>query len=174
VARGIGFAVAQGYAEAGAAALALIHSSAKTAALANLRADELRTSWPATRVAVHACDVSDPVAIEATTNRVAAAFGRLDVVVVNAGLYSDARALDMSPEEAQKVTAVNYFGALYTAQAAARVMRANGTPGKIIFTASIKSAPAVLPVPRTDTCPVAAIWSCASSASRSTAQPRRP
>lgn len=69
---------------------------------------------------MYACDVSDPVAIETTTNRVAAEFGRLDVVVVNAGLYSDAKALDMAPEEAQKVTAVNYFGALYTAQAAAR------------------------------------------------------
>jgi len=119
-ASGIGYAIAQGYAEAGAAGLAIIHSSQKTSAMAEQRAGELRASWPATEVAVYACDVSDPVAVETTTNRVASEFGRLDVVVANAGLYSDAKALDMAPEEAQAVTAVNYFGALYTAQAAAR------------------------------------------------------
>jgi len=133
--RGIGFAVCQGYAEAGAS-IAMIHSSEKTAALAITRANQLREAFPNVRVQVYSADVAKSDEIEAVTAQVFQDFGHLDVVVVNAGVYSDTKALDMKPDEAEFVTGVNYLGALYTAQAGARVMRENGG-GKIIMTASI-------------------------------------
>lgn len=69
---------------------------------------------------MYQADVSKAQEIEDVTRRVFADFGRLDVVVANAGVYTETPALDMKPEEAQFVTGVNYFGPLYTAQAAAR------------------------------------------------------
>lgn len=54
------------------------------------------------------------------TKEVFAKFGGLDVVVVNAGVYSDDLALEMTPEHAVHINAVNHLGALYTAQSAAR------------------------------------------------------
>jgi NAD(P)-dependent dehydrogenase (short-subunit alcohol dehydrogenase family) len=118
--RGIGLAVAQGYAEAGAAAIAIIHSSEKTAPLAQQRAEELQAKYPATKAKAYKANVAEAAEIEAATAQVFDDFGRLDVVVVNAGVYTDTKALEMKPQEAQNITGVNYFGALYTAQAAAR------------------------------------------------------
>ncbi|RPB16669.1 NAD(P)-binding protein [Morchella conica CCBAS932] len=134
--RGIGLAVATGFAEAQAAGLAIIHSCAATADLAATRAAEIHAKYPHTEVRVYQADVSKAQEIEDVTRRVFADFGRLDVVVANAGVYTETPALDMKPEEAQFVTGVNYFGPLYTAQAAARIFKENGG-GKIIMTASI-------------------------------------
>ncbi|CCX08804.1 Similar to Probable NADP-dependent mannitol dehydrogenase; acc. no. P0C0Y5 [Pyronema omphalodes CBS 100304] len=134
--RGIGLAVCQGYAEAGARAIAIIHSSEETSALAKEKAKEITEAYPACSVEAFKADVSKTEEIEAVTKEVFAKFGGLDVVVVNAGVYSDDLALEMTPEHAVHINAVNHLGALYTAQSAARIMKDNGG-GKIIFTASI-------------------------------------
>ncbi|KAF8249062.1 NAD(P)-binding protein [Wilcoxina mikolae CBS 423.85] len=134
--RGIGFAICQGYAEAGARGIAIIHSSEKTSALATQRALEIQAAYPTTTAKAYKADVSSSEEIDAVTKQVFEEFGRLDIVVVNAGVYTDTPALDMKPEEAQYINGVNHLGALYTAQAGARIMKENGG-GKIIFTASI-------------------------------------
>lgn len=68
----------------------------------------------------YCADVSNASAIEAATRAAYKDFGRLDVVVANAGRYTDTPALEMGEEEARFVTGANYFGPLFTAQAAAR------------------------------------------------------
>jgi len=118
--RGIGLAVCQGYAEAGAAGIAMIHSSGATAELASERAAEIQKKHPKTIVRIYRANVAIAKDIEDATRQVFSDFGRLDVVVANAGVYTETPALEMSSEEAQHVTGVNYFGPLYTAQAAAR------------------------------------------------------
>lgn len=110
----------QGYAEAAAAGIAIIHSSEATAALANERAAEIERKYPGTKVRAYKANVANAKEIEDVTKKVFADFGRLDIVVANAGVYTETPALEMLPEEAQYVTGVNYFGPLYTAQAAAR------------------------------------------------------
>jgi sorbose reductase len=80
----------------------------------------LHAKYPATTAKAYKADVAEPGEIEAVTKQVFDDFERLDVVVVNAGVYTDTKALEMKPEEAQHITGVNYFGALYTAQAAAK------------------------------------------------------
>lgn len=110
----------QGYAEASAAGIAIIHSSEATANLANERAIEIERKYPRTKVRAYKANVANAKEIEDVTKKVFEDFGRLDIVVANAGVYTETPALEMSPEEAQHVTGVNYFGPLYTAQAAAR------------------------------------------------------
>jgi NAD(P)-dependent dehydrogenase (short-subunit alcohol dehydrogenase family) len=80
----------------------------------------LHAKYPATIVKAYKADVANADEIEAVTKQVFDDFAKLDVVVVNAGVYTDTKALEMKPQEAQYITGVNYFGALYTAQAAAR------------------------------------------------------
>lgn len=71
---------------------------------------------------MYQADVSVAAEIDAAVERAVEELGGLDVVVVNAGVYDDALALEVTPEVAQSIAGVNYLGALYTAQAGARCM----------------------------------------------------
>ncbi|KAI5780124.1 hypothetical protein EDC01DRAFT_287255 [Geopyxis carbonaria] len=145
--RGIGLAVAHGFLSAGLPRLAILHSRANTLGDATASVELLTSLYPAADIRAYAVDITDAADVDAATRTIAWTFAGLDICVVNAGIYSDAPALDMAPAEARAVTDVNYFGALWTAQSAARVMRAQHRRGeaqrrgggKIIFTASINA-----------------------------------
>ena len=71
-----------------------------------------------------ALDVSDPGQVRAVVSEAAAAFGRLDVIVNNAG-YAVAGALEeLSAEEVAANFATNFFGALEVIRAALPTLRA--------------------------------------------------
>lgn len=64
-------------------------------------------------------------------------FGRIDVMVNNAGVAQGGALLDWTPEMVERVTAVNQHGVLYGIQAAARAMRDAGRGGVILNVGSI-------------------------------------
>jgi len=64
------------------------------------------------------------------------AYGRLDVLVNNAGILRDRTILNMTPEEWDQVIQVHLTGTFTCLQAAARVMKEQGTGGRIINTSS--------------------------------------
>jgi NAD(P)-dependent dehydrogenase (short-subunit alcohol dehydrogenase family) len=64
-------------------------------------------------------------------------FGRLDVVVNNAGILRDKTLLNMSEQEFDLVIAVHLRGTFLVTQAAARVLKAQGKGGRIINTTSL-------------------------------------
>src|SRR5262245_57404281 len=64
------------------------------------------------------------------------AFGRLDVLVNNAGILRDRTILNMSEDEWDQVLQVHLKGTFACLQAAARVMKQQGTGGRIINTSS--------------------------------------
>jgi len=68
--------------------------------------------------------------------RIVAEFGRLDVMVANAGVSGSQSFLEHSEEHWHRVLRVNLHGVFYTCQAAARYMVAHGG-GRIITIASI-------------------------------------
>jgi 3-oxoacyl-[acyl-carrier protein] reductase len=85
------------------------------------------------------CDVSDDAAVRAMLAEVEAAFGRLDVLINNAGTTSNVRPKDleaMSVEEWDRVFAVNVRGLFQVTRAAVPLLRASGK-GCIVNTASI-------------------------------------
>src|SRR5882762_10431985 len=69
-----------------------------------------------------AADVSRPEEVQGLMQKTLAAFGRLDIVVNNAGIEKKFAFVDYPVEEWQKILAVNLTGTFLCAQAAARQM----------------------------------------------------
>jgi NAD(P)-dependent dehydrogenase (short-subunit alcohol dehydrogenase family) len=72
-------------------------------------------------------DVTDPQACRAAVQAAVARFGRLDVLINNAGLGTAVPALRETPEQFREVIEVNLLGAYWMAQAAAHVMAPGST-----------------------------------------------
>lgn len=76
--------------------------------------------------------------IEDTLQEIAKDFGKLDIVVANAGIASHYPAEEYTNEQWKEIIQVNLDGAFYTAQAAARIFKPQGH-GNLIFTASVSA-----------------------------------
>ena len=125
VGQNIGLATARLLAERGAT-LAL---SDVDAGVAQRAADELGTRG-------RAADVRDRAALQALVDWVVATFGRLDILINNAGRTSIGTVLEMSEADWDLEMDVSLKGAFLASQAAARVMVAQGTGGRIVCLAS--------------------------------------
>ncbi|MFQ5565703.1 MAG: SDR family NAD(P)-dependent oxidoreductase, partial [Paracoccaceae bacterium] len=84
----------------------------------------------------HHVDVTDREGVAGMIDRAVGAFGRLDVLVSNAGIMDRAPFLEMTEEFWHHVIDTNLTGAFLCGQAAARQMIAQGTGGRIVNTAS--------------------------------------
>ncbi len=71
-------------------------------------------------------DAADPKAPAEAVDRAIERFGRLDVLVNNAGVYETASLLEATDEEFERAFAVNVRGTFLAARAAARVLPAGG------------------------------------------------
>ena len=87
------------------------------------------------KVLAHQVDVSRSGEVDQLVALAVEEFGRLDVMVNNAGIITDTPVLELTEEEVDRVHAVNFKGVLFGCQAAARVMVERGR-GSIINVAS--------------------------------------
>jgi len=81
-------------------------------------------------------DVSRPKQVAALFRAVEKRFGRLDLLVNNAGVFFPAKWDRLSEDDWDKVLATNLKGAFFCAQAAARLMRRQGQ-GRIVIISSL-------------------------------------
>ncbi len=88
------------------------------------------------RSAFFEADVRDFAAAESVVARTVAAFGRLDILIGNAGVTADAMSWKMSEEQWDTVLDVNLKGCFAYARAAAPVLRERRS-GRMVFIASI-------------------------------------
>ena len=79
-------------------------------------------------------DVTRRETVDAATRQVKERFGRIDVLVNNAGITADARLQKMTLEQFDRVIDVNLRGVFHSAQAVADIMVAQG--GGVILNAS--------------------------------------
>jgi 2-deoxy-D-gluconate 3-dehydrogenase len=125
--RGLGLAVAVALADQGVDVLAVARDEAALQKLADSRPSQ---------IVVAPCDVRDLAAVELLPQRALAAFGRLDVVVNNAGIAPAGAFLDASTELLTDVLAVNVVAPAVLARAAGKHLIEQQS-GKIINIASI-------------------------------------
>lgn len=124
-ARGIGAAIAERLAEEGAR---LVIADTEEAA-GRATAERLKGRFIAT-------DISQKADAERAVNEAVTAYGGLDIIVQNAGIYPWTLIENIEPEEWDQVMAVNLRGTYLAARAALPVMKTQ-KQGRMIFTSSI-------------------------------------
>lgn len=130
-AQGFGFASARRLVEAGASVV-----------LADRRPDRLEhaldrlAAWE-DRAALAVGDVSRPDEIDGLVAAAVERFGRLDILVNNAAIYSNVRIEEMPFDGFADVLSVNVQGAFWAARQSARQMIAQGDGGAIVNVTSI-------------------------------------
>ena len=128
--RGIGAATARALSGAGAAVMALDREAATVEAVAA----ELRAAGAEAEAA--AVDVTDDVAVRAAVERTMARWGRIDVLVNNAGIVRDATLAKVSDADWALTLDVNLRAAMACARAVVPHMRAAGR-GRILSASSV-------------------------------------
>ena len=84
-------------------------------------------------------DLSDAEAGERAVEEIASAFGRLDVLVANAGAIHRGPALDVSLADFRRIVELNLVSVFALSRAAARRFVAQGSGGRIVHVASVLS-----------------------------------
>ncbi len=129
--RGIGKAIARRLAEDGFD-LAICGTRQETIQAA---ADEIAAATGA-KVEARQVDVTDREQIQGFVRETAASFGRLDVLVNNAGVTRDNLAMRMKPEEWDAVIATNLTAVFHACQAALKPMM-KARAGRIVNISSV-------------------------------------
>lgn len=128
-ARGIGAGIAERFLEEGASVLiADMEKDAGEATAARLSA--------LGRCLFRPTDIGNPNDVVGVVDAALKAFGRLDILVQNAGIYPWTLIENISPAEWDKVLAVNLRGTFLAAQAALKPMKSQRY-GRMVFTSSI-------------------------------------
>ena len=131
----------------GAAVACKLHDAGASVGLLSRHGDDLGLE----RGLGLTCDVRDRAAVANATEAVVERFGRLDVVIANAGVGSYGPFLELDPEEVEAMIDINLKGTLYTAAATlphlidsgegdfismASVAGLRGLPGESVYNAS--------------------------------------
>jgi 3-oxoacyl-[acyl-carrier protein] reductase len=128
---GIGYEIARRLAAAGAAVA--LNDADTGAAHRAARAIEKEGG----RCVAIGGDVAEVAAVASLLVETVKAFGRLDLAVANAGLTVYGDFFDYGVKDFDRVMGVNLRGTFFTAQAAARQMRTQGSGGRILLLSSV-------------------------------------
>ncbi|MDG9724466.1 SDR family oxidoreductase [Streptomyces sp. DH41] len=126
--KGIGAAIAHAFLAAGADVV-----------VCGRNAPDILPSAQDRKAVFLAADVRDPGAAAGLVDGAVERFGRLDVLVNNAGGSPDADAATVSPRFVEKIVALNLLAPFYVAQAAHRVMRAQRGGGSVVNIGSVSA-----------------------------------
>jgi len=128
-ARGIGLAISKKFLEEGYR-IAILDIDQKTLS------QTMKQDFDTNNVLGLECDVSEPDQVDQSVNRVVEEFGRIDVLVNNAGIAEFKPMLETTYEEWSRILAVNLNGPFICSQACAPFMLKN-EGGSIVNIASI-------------------------------------
>ena len=129
---GLGVQMAKALANQGAAIVALARRKAKIDAVAKEIADEFGV-----RPLAIPCDVTDTVAVESAVDAVLKEFGRIDILINNAGTGAVAPAEDITDEQFHNEMNIDLFGSFRVARAVAKKAMIPAKYGRIINIASM-------------------------------------
>ena len=130
--RGIGYGIAKRFAKDGAKLVIADVDLGR----ANEAAGKLKEEGAADAIGLRA-DVSKRPDVEAMVADTVAKFGRIDVLVNNAGICPFVPAMDMTPETFLKTVDINLAGPFHCTQVVAKQMIKQGKGGRVIFITSL-------------------------------------
>jgi sorbitol-6-phosphate 2-dehydrogenase len=125
--QGLGEALARRMADEGCNVLLADINGDKATAAAEKIAHETGRQALGARV-----DVTDADSCRAMAEQAVNAWGRLDILIANAGILKAGDVTEFDPQDWKRVVDVNLFGYFLSAQAAARVMINQQTAGSIV------------------------------------------
>nr|ADE34504.1 SsfK [Streptomyces sp. SF2575] len=132
--RGLGRAIAERYLDEGA--------SVVCAARNPYRIDQLVEQLP-DRVMYHETDVTSPESVEGLLEAAARTFGRVDILVANAGVNRDGKVDRLAVDDWRAMVDTNLSGTYFSLRAAARLMTAQGSGRIVTVSSSMASRVAV-------------------------------
>jgi len=133
---GIGKAIATRFAQEGAHVAVNYLPRGDNAQQAQAEVDEFEKTYGESGIAVGG-DVSIRSDVETMFAQIIEKFGRIDIVVNNAGIEINKPFVDVTDDEWNKVLAVNLFGSFLISQLGARQFIAQGGGGKILNVSSV-------------------------------------
>jgi len=129
--KGIGKGIAIRYAEEGAAVTLASRSMELLTAIARQIEDA------GGRALALPLDVRQPESVEAVVRKTVEAYGRLDIMVNNAGISMAHPSEDLQPDDWQRALDTDLSGVFYGCRSAAKQMIAQGTGGCIVNITSV-------------------------------------
>jgi NAD(P)-dependent dehydrogenase (short-subunit alcohol dehydrogenase family) len=129
--KGIGKGIAIRYAEEGAAVVLASRSEDVLASIAR------QIQEAGGRALALSLDVRSAESVESVVQKAVKEYGRLDIMVNNAGISMVHPSEELKPEDWQRALETDLFGVFYGCQSAARQMIAQGTGGCIINLTSV-------------------------------------
>ena len=138
--KGIGKGIARVFARSGANVL-LVSRTAEVldGAARDLRAEiaaGLGTPGATGRIETFVADVTSRVSCQEMADAAVAAFGGIDVLCANAGIFPSASLAEMTEANIDEVFAVNVKGTMFAVQACLTALEASGR-GRVVLTSSI-------------------------------------
>ena len=130
-AQGLGAAMAQRFLQDGAEGVALLDLNRE-----GLTATVARLDPAGTRTMAVLCNVADHRSVEEAFGQIEARFGRVDILINNAGITRDSMSHKMTAEQFDPVVQVSLNGAFYCVQQVIGGMRERGW-GRIISLSSL-------------------------------------
>jgi NAD(P)-dependent dehydrogenase (short-subunit alcohol dehydrogenase family) len=136
--------VVGGYGGIGRAVCAQLGAAGVTVAVAGRSASSAEQACKELRedgVAAHpyVVDLADRSTVDTLVDAVVRDLGQIDFLANLAAIDAHGPALDITPQEWDRVMAVNLSGAFWLAQAVGRVMVGSGRPGRIVLVSSTRS-----------------------------------
>jgi len=125
-ASGIGQAIAEKFISEGASVV-----------FSDVNGDESLVSKFGEKALFVKCDVSKSAEVENLVGKAVEHFGKLDVMVNNAGIGGLGGIIDVTDENWHKTIGINLSGTMFGMRAAAKIMQAKGIKGSIINMSSI-------------------------------------
>ncbi|KAJ4295419.1 hypothetical protein N0V90_007431 [Kalmusia sp. IMI 367209] len=137
------------------AATALLEHGVSGLALWDLNPDQafesvkqLHAKFPDRTIITEAVDVREETQIASAIADTVKLLGSVDILCCFAGVVGCTHAIDMSAAEWRRTHDINLTGSFLSAQAFARQVRAQGTGGCVVFTASISAHHTNYPQPQ--------------------------
>jgi sorbose reductase len=131
--RGIGWDASLAMAEAGAN-VAIVYTSYPNP---EERVEEIKALGVDCKA--YQTDTSNNALISQTLEKIASDFGKVDIVIANAGICQHTHALEYTEDYWRREVDVTLNGSFFTAQAAGRIFKRQGF-GNLLFTASISAS----------------------------------